>query len=271
MNNDILPFWQEIGTSASIISKRVSEKLGVKTSHTGTLDPLAKGVVLIITGEDSDNKERYIQEQKEYEFEMVLGFSTDTHDGMGIIERIEKQEDLDLINEEDIKRVIQNYKGKLHQRYPDFSSKKIEGKSLWEYKRLGLSVPEAYIDGEIYDIKVVSINKVSSKEIISDIENQILSVMGNFRQKEILQNYKIAKFPESFISVKVRVLMSRGLYVRGLVRDLSLSLNSNGVVYNLVRTKDGKYSYYDCLKLSEYFSEKISKDKNFLSPTFLNL
>lgn len=271
MNNDILPFWQEIGTSASIISKRVSEKLGVKTSHTGTLDPLAKGVVLIIIGEDSDNKEKYIQEHKEYEFDMVLGFSTDTHDGMGIIERIEKQEDLNKITEDEIKTNIQKLIGKTHQKYPDFSSKKIEGKSLWEYKRLGLPVPEVFIDGEIYDIKVVSIKKVSSKEIIRDIENQILSVKGNFRQKEILQNYKIAKFPESFISVKVRVVMSRGLYVRGLVRDLSLSLNSNGVVYNLVRTKDGKYSYSDCLKLSEYFSEEISKDKNFLSPTFLNL
>ena len=74
MNNDILPFLQEIGTSASIISKRVSEKLKIKTSHTGTLDPLATGVVLVITGEDSQNKEKYIQEKNEYEFEIVLGF-----------------------------------------------------------------------------------------------------------------------------------------------------------------------------------------------------
>ena len=61
MNNDILPFWQEIGTSTSIIAKRVSEKLGVPTSHTGTLDPLASGVVLILKGDEYYKKENYIQ------------------------------------------------------------------------------------------------------------------------------------------------------------------------------------------------------------------
>ena len=65
--------------------------------------------------------------------------------------------------------------------------------------------------------------------------------------------------------------MSRGLYVRGLVRDICSKLNISGIVFNLVRTKDGIYSQKDCQILSDYFSKEIEKDNEFLSPNFLNL
>jgi tRNA U55 pseudouridine synthase TruB len=103
------------------------------------------------------------------------------------------------------------------------------------------------------------------------LKKQISQVSGNFRQEEILQNYNSAKFPLNLISVKIKVLMSRGLYVRGLVRDICQKLNCEGIVFNLVRTKDGKYEKKDCQEASKYFSDEISKDKNFLRPNFINL
>jgi len=271
MNNDILPFWQEIGTSVSIISKRVSEKLKIKTSHTGTLDPLATGVVLVITGEDSQNKEKYIQEKKEYEFEIVLGFDTDTHDAMGLIQSIESNFDANSIDKEKVAKIVKEFEGNLHQKYPDFSSKKIEGKSLWEYKRLGLPVPEIFIHGEIFSIKVLNIREVLSTDTVESIKDQISKVSGNFRQEDILQNYNSAKFPDYFVLLKVQVVMSRGLYVRGLVRDICIKLNHPGIVFNLVRKKDGKYEKKDCRILSDFFAEELKKDKNFLTPNFINL
>jgi len=65
--------------------------------------------------------------------------------------------------------------------------------------------------------------------------------------------------------------MSRGLYVRGLARDLSEKLNSNCIILDLVRVKDGEIEKKDCLNVNEYFKEEILKDQNFLFPEFKKL
>lgn len=265
MDKDILPFWQEIGTSTSIIAKRVSEKLRVPTSHTGTLDPMASGVVLILKGDEYFNKEKFIQKNKTYDFDILLGFGTDTHDGLGLVSGVMSEVKLDF---ENIKQTILNYKGLYHQKYPDFSSKKINGKSLWEYKREGKEIPEVFIDGEISEIEVRDIFEVASNEEINKIMGLLSLIKGNFRQTEILSRYNEIKFPETFIKVKLRVVMSRGLYVRGLARDIAQKLNSEAIVINLVRAKDGEYSKEDCLMLKEYFEEELQNNPKFFEPEY---
>ena len=213
MNNSILPFWKPIGTSSSIIAKRVAEKLNCKTSHTGTLDPLAEGVIVVITGESSANKENFISEFKTYEFSFIFGFSTDTHDALGLIENINSEEI--FLTEEQIKEKLSIFIGSYRQKYPDFSSKKVLGKSLWEYKRLGLEVPEVFIEGAIKEINVLEFSEVSSAIVLNHIKQQINLIKGDFRQEEILKKYQESNFPAKFYEVKVRIQMSRGLYVRG--------------------------------------------------------
>jgi tRNA pseudouridine55 synthase len=268
MNNDILPFWQEIGTSTSIIAKRVSEKLGTPTSHTGTLDPMASGVVLILKGDEYFNKEKYIQKNKTYEFSILFGFDTDTHDGLGLITKT--IEDERGLVEEKVLEVISSFKGLYHQRYPDFSSKKISGKSLWEYKRQGLKVPEVYIDGEITDIQLLNFKEVLCSEQIELISKQIESIKGNFRQAEILARYDATKFPETIYKARIKVVMSRGMYVRGLVRDICHKLKTFGIVIDLVRTKDGEYSKDECYLLSDYFAKELKDNPNFFEPEYKN-
>ena len=265
MNNDILPFWQEIGTSTSIIAKRVSEKLGVPTSHTGTLDPMASGVVLILKGDEYFNKEKYIQKNKTYEFDILFGFGTDTHDALGILDKVFIEKSL---SRKDIEDVALDFKGFYHQRYPDFSSKKVAGKSLWEYKRLGLRVPEIYIDGEISEIEISNIQDVSCMAELDKIKFQIKNIKGNFRQEEILAQYSATKFPEKIMKVSIHVVMSRGLYVRGLVRDIAEKLQTKAVVIDLVRTKDGEYSKENCYQLSDYFSKELKENSNFFDPEY---
>jgi tRNA pseudouridine55 synthase len=265
MNNDILPFWQEIGTSTSIIAKRVSEKLGIPTSHTGTLDPLASGVVLILKGDEYFKKENYIQKDKTYEFEILFGYSTDTHDALGLIENIAA---VVTLSSSKIEEAVMSFKGLYHQRYPDFSSKKIDGKSLWEYKRLGLNVPNVYIDGEILEIEISGIEEIASNYQIQLIRDQISKIKGNFRQEEILSKYESTKFPETFIKVKIKVVMSRGLYVRGLVRDISEKIELPGIAINLVRIKDGEFSKNDCAILEDYFSKELINNPNYFEPDF---
>lgn len=269
MNNDILPFWQEIGTSTSIIARKVAEKLNTKTSHTGTLDPMASGVVLILKGDEYFNKEKYIQNYKTYNFDILFGLSTDTHDALGIIEK-SIDEDFE-VNQNQLIGAINSMTGGYHQQYPDFSSKKVEGKSLWEYKRLGLPVPDVFIDGEILEIKVGELQKVSSEFEIKNLIETIKTIKGNFRQQEIIEKYQILKFPPYFFKINLEVEMSRGMYVRGLVRDICNKINIPGIVINLVRTKDGDFSQNDCQKLNEFFKEELQQNPDFLNPEFRNL
>ena len=270
MLDDILPFWQEIGSSTSIIAQKVAEKLKTKTSHTGTLDPLASGVVLILKGEEYFNKEKFIQEDKTYEFNLLFGISTDTHDAMGMVTSYKEYQELDYI---EVKNKILDMKGNYHQRYPDFSSKKFQGKHLWEYRRLGLEVPEFYIDGEIKNIEIGQIEKISREVVISLFNQQISQVEGNFRQEEILRQYlpQNLLLPSKFFFIPLSVVMSRGLYVRGFARDISNSLSMPAIVFNLVRIKDGEYNRKSCNLLSEFFKEEITRDSNFLKPRFLEL
>lgn len=269
MNNDILPFWQEIGTSTSIIAKRVSEKLDIPTSHTGTLDPMASGVVLILKGAEYFNKEKYIQNLKTYSFNILFGFGTDTYDGLGIInDFLEKDFSID---ESYLDEIINSFKGNYKQQYPDFSSKKVAGKSLWEYKRLGLPVPEVFIEGEIKDIKFGKIIKVASTSEIKELTEKINLIKGNFRQAEILSQYDATKFPPHFFKINLEVEMSRGLYVRGLVRDISLKLKIPAIVTNLVRIKDGNFTVSDCTLLKDFFKEELQKNPDYFSPEFKSL
>lgn len=112
---------------------------------------------------------------------------------------------------------------------------------------------------------------VRSSDEISLIIEKINQVSGNFRQQEILQKYSEAKFPDQFIKINLEVEMTRGLYVRGLVRDISQKINSKAIVINLVRTKDGDFTKKECLSLKEFFSEELEKNPSFFSPQFKNL
>jgi len=265
MNTYILPFWKKLGTSSSIIAKRVSEKLNLPTSHTGTLDPLAEGVIKIIVGEESKNKEKYISEDKIYHFKFLFGFSTDTHDALGIINSVDANLN---VKQDEVEKALNSFFGTYHQKYPNFSSKKVQGKPLWQYERLGLEVPEVYIDGEIKEIKVHNFLEVDSKFILNKIENQIQKIVGDFRQDEILKKYRETKFTEKFFLLEVEILMTRGLYVRGLARDLGNKLSTPCIVLDLIRLKDGNTGHSDCLEVDDYFKEEIKKDSNFLNSTY---
>lgn len=268
MNTYILPFWKKIGTSSSIISKRVSEKLNIPTSHTGTLDPLAEGVIKIIVGDESRNKEKFISEDKTYSFKFLLGFSTDTHDALGLIEKTYLREN---IEEENIIFQINSFLGVYNQKYPNFSSKKVLGKSLWQYFRDVQEVPQVFINGEIKKIDIKNIQKLKREAVLSKIYSQINQIQGNFRQKEILQRYSESQFPDEFLIIEVSMVMTRGLYVRGLARDLEDKTGIPCIILDLIRIADGSTEKKDCLIPEEYFKEEILKNQNFLYPDFINL
>ena len=110
----ILPIWQPVGYSTHIISAKAAEKFSVPTSHTGTLDPMAEGVAIVLLGEERHKKYEYAEWTKEYVFEIAFGLSTDTYDGLGLVTSFHETS----VSQDALKNVLAKFKGKYVQDVP---------------------------------------------------------------------------------------------------------------------------------------------------------
>lgn len=243
----ILPIWQPVGYSTHKIAKAVAEKYGVKTSHTGTLDPLAQGVIIVLLGEDRLKKYEYAHWHKTYEFEIILGISTDTYDGMGLI--TEQYFNYIPNGKEDLSDFIGSYT----QQVPLYSTIKVKGRSLHEHARANNSdsivLPKK--QGEIFDIKVLGVEQYESSHIKKALINTIQRIDGDFRQQKIIDQWNSISIPLNLSSLKVKVTTSKGIYVRSLSQDICENLGVIGFTYNLARTKNGEYQKQNSKSIEE--------------------
>lgn len=217
-----------------------------KMTYAGRLDPMASGLLLVLTGEDTKNKEKYLVLEKEYEFDVLFGISTDTHDILGKIISVVRQ-GLDKKElEKEIKYNIKNFLGETIQKYPMYSSKTVKGKPLFSYARAGeqIDIPQKKIF--IKKLKLEKIREISSKNLLKNVEKRIGKVAGDFRQKEILKTWAKELLP--FIENKNRLYIasfkikcSSGAYVRGIAHSLGKKMKTGALAFSIKRTKIGKY------------------------------
>ena len=135
----------------NIVSKKLNTK---KVGHTGTLDPLATGVLVITVGKYTKLNEILTSTYKEYIACMKLGVKTDTYDIEG---KILEEKKLNK-NEDKIKEVIYSFKGKYLQEVPIYSSVKVKGKKLYEYAREGKDVVLPKKEVDIKEIEVLELD-----------------------------------------------------------------------------------------------------------------
>lgn len=263
----ILPIWQPVGFSTHIISAKVAEKYDELTSHTGTLDPMAEGVIIILTGDERHMKYDYAEWKKEYEFEIVFGISTDTYDGLGMVTSFHDTH----VTKYSIKEVLKGFEGDYIQDVPPYSSVKVEGKPLHWFARnkklSGIDIPRKA--GKIHEIELLDFYSKDFGHIVSDISKRIDMVTGDLRQDKIktrwLQLRESLEETKSLQVAKVRVVMSKGMYVRSLSQDISEKLQSNGFVYSLVRTKNGEYTKKKSESLEDVFGKNYEEKYDFVS------
>ena len=180
----------------------VSKKLGTKkVGHTGTLDPIATGVLVLCVGKALKIVEDLMEHDKEYIATFILGYETDTLDITG---KILYTKDIS-VSKEDIINVLKTYIGKQKQEVPKYSAIKVNGKKLYEYARNNIDVKLPIKDINIYNIELLNYNP-STKEVV------------------------------------IKCLVSKGTYIRSLIRDIGRSLNSYATMTNLQRTKVGNFS-----------------------------
>lgn len=244
----IINFYKEAGeTPLEAIRRfqiRDSRFLDSKITYAGRLDPLAEGVLILLTDDDVHKKDDFLKLQKEYEFEVLFRFKTDTGDILGKILESTNNELSVLDIEKTIPKILKEFLGKQTQTYPMYSSKTVAGKPLFSYARNKeqVSIPSGTI--EIYSLEYLGSEKIESDILLSEITLRIGKVKGDFRQSDILNNWNDAlkKAKSNFIFAKFKVNASSGTYVRVLAEQIGAKLNVLSLAYKIKRTRVGDFN-----------------------------
>lgn len=236
--------YKKIGeTPLQRLERFKDEKAYYKTrslTYAGRLDPMAEGLLLVLSGKNIKNKEKYLNLNKEYEFEVLLGFRTDTGDILG------KVLEFKSIRPSGVKISPDKFIGKFVQDYPRYSSKTVDGKQLWRWAREGklgkIEVPKREV--EIYDLKSISQRNISGNKLLKEILRRIGLVEGDFRQNEIKIVWKSIlnkKLNKKFKILKFKVTCSSGTYVRSLAEKIGQEFDLPALAFSIKRTKIGRY------------------------------
>lgn len=220
----------------------------VKMTYAGRLDPMASGLLLILAGEETKQKEKYLALDKAYEFEVLFGFGTDTYDILGKVQHPHILKNI-VISEKQIKEQIKEnlkyFTGKFRQKYPLYSSKTVKGKQLFEYGREGAEVEIPEREVTVKRLKLLKLKKISGRKLLLNIEKRIAQVEGDFRQQEIIKIWRknLGNSPRNgFIVGNFSIKCGSGTYVRGIANSLGEKIGTHALAFKIKRVKLGKWS-----------------------------
>lgn len=240
----VIPIYQPLGSSTHQLTAALGKKLGCKVCHTGTLDPMAEGVVLVLVGDERFSKDKYSDLEKEYMFELALGLTTDSLDLLGLISK-KGPFPVESLSPEKVSEILGSFKGDYQQTTPLFSARRVKGKSLFWYGREGVKPDKRpVIKGNIYQIQLERIYSSTLEHLSRTAIKRISRVKGDFRQPEITSQWeKLATTPLPYplVIIKVRAVVSRGIYIRQLASEIGEKLGYPAVVTSLVRVRNGPY------------------------------
>ena len=198
----------------NIISKKLNTK---KVGHTGTLDPIAEGVLVVPIGRALKISELLTSEKKEYIAKVILGYETDMLDITGK----EIKRNIPNVDKDKLIEVLNSFIGKYNQAVPMYSAVKVNGRKLYEYARSNIQITPPSKIVEIYSISL--------------LEGPI--------------------YKDDTVEFTMKCEVSKGTYIRSLIRDIAYKLSTYGTMKELIRTKQGSFLLEDAFTL-----EDIQKD-----------
>lgn len=223
---------------------RAKNKLykNLKMTYAGRLDPMATGVLIVLADKKIKEKEKYLNLEKEYEFEILFGFSTDTYDILG---KVLNNKNI-ICDKKYLEKIIKNnlkfFIGNFIQEYPIYSSKTVNGRQLFTYARANEEVEVPKKEVEVKNLKLLKIRKINGSNLLKNIEKRINKVKGDFRQEEILNIWKKdIKLKEQYFVVSFKIKCSSGTYVRGIANSLGNKAQIPALTFKIKRTKIGKF------------------------------
>lgn len=211
-----------------------------KMTYLGRLDPMAEGLLLVLAG-DMRDKDKYLAMDKEYEFEVLWGFETDTYDTLGLVHGEGKVPDK---LERKIPKVIEHILQKKVQKYPPFSSR-VFGKDFLRAREENIEavdLPERGI--RIFSLEHIHTRHVTGREILGEVVARAGKIKQDFRQDEILATWRntfITRPNEFFLVSKFRSDVSSGTYIRGIAHEMGHFLDTSALAYSIKRVRVGDY------------------------------
>lgn len=242
----------------------IRKKLGIKkVGHTGTLDPMATGVLPVAIGNATRFIEYLDKDAKTYVAGVKLGIMTDTLDVWG--ESVHDSRNINKIDfdTELIIKTIQKFKGVIEQEPPMYSAIKVDGKKLYEYARREeeVEIPKRKI--KIFDIEYIDKGNKKYLEELTGIRTELTGIADD--PSSMIAGTKNIR-PDDESDFYIRVECSRGTYVRSLIRDIGRELGTDAVMSYLVRTKSGEFSIRDASNIDEIKELDLNKIKDFIVP-----
>ncbi len=221
----------------------------VKMAYAGRLDPMAEGKLLIVIGKECKKLKQYLNLDKEYIFEILLGFKSDSQDVLGLAQAHHSGMPP---SKKYIKEILKKFIGKITLPYPIFSSKTVQGKPLFlwtlENRLNEIEIPKREV--EIYKFKFLGQKKISKKELKYEIFKKINSIKkvtekskllgADFRREEIHSHWNKLfdkTKQENFYILKFKCKCSSGTYMRILSEQIAGKLGKYGLAYSIKRTK----------------------------------
>ena len=229
MQNGIIIVNKEKNMTSRDVVNIACKKLNTKhIGHTGTLDPIATGVLVLGVNDGCKVIELLTSATKIYKAEVVVGLETDTLDITG---NVLKSYNIENLVKEKVEEVLSSFQGKYLQEVPKYSALHVNGKRLYEYARNNEEVELPKREVEIFSI-----------ELVDDIKKENNNYTFSFR-----------------------VHVSKGTYIRSLIRDIGNRLGYPCTMKNLLREKQGVFSLDECISIEEISIEKLRKIEDALS------
>jgi tRNA pseudouridine55 synthase len=233
------------GLTSHDVVARVRRALKTKrVGHTGTLDPFATGILVMLIGKATRLAQFLDKDEKEYEAVIQFGYETDTGDRTGmrtVKSGMQNEEIVELLRTTKWETVFDNFRGEIEQVPPMYSAKKQDGKKLYELARQGKEVERKPVQVTINELELIG-------------EEQI-------------------RAPHS--TLRIRVVCSAGTYIRTLAEDIGRRIGVGAHLAELRRSRAGKFTidqsiWLDTLDLSTINLIPVEDAVSHLSPFVLS-
>ena len=237
-----------------VVRNNLSRRLGLKrlkVGHAGTLDPLASGVMILCTGKCTKLIDQLQAGTKEYVATLRLGCTTPSFDAEHPIDAIYPTSH---ITQAAVEEALNRFRGSIWQVPPVYSACKVEGRRAFDYIRQGedveLKAKELVIDElELLDLHLPEQGLISPHaDEVAKMAREDIHIKDYGRDKE---TYEIAEATnidiEHLSYLQIRVVCSKGTYIRALARDIGQALGSGAYLIGLRRTRVGDIRVEDCL------------------------
>ena len=205
-------------TSFNLVAKirsQLCHRLGIKrlkVGHAGTLDPLATGVMVVCTGKATKRIDELQAHVKEYVATLQFGATTPSYD---LEKPIDQTFPTEHINETLVRKTLNRFLGRIEQIPPAFSACKIDGKRAYDLARKGREV---------------------------ELKPKVL----------IIDEIELLDFDQEKMQATIRVVCSKGTYIRALARDIGEALGSGAHLIALRRTRVGDVRVEDCMQVEDF-------------------